>query len=126
MGGVITEPADVAGLAVDFTAHRHPSMAVACPTCGARAGGWCKRPSGHRAWGHFHKERHQAADREWYEGAYPAIVAIAEGGFAYAPAMTEEDRADWRQARADYLREVSPPAQLGLALIVSKPEGVRS
>ncbi|SFY43283.1 hypothetical protein SAMN04244548_04648 [Paracoccus pantotrophus] len=33
----------------DFTAFRHPLLAVACPACGAAAGTWCRRPSGHRA-----------------------------------------------------------------------------
>jgi hypothetical protein len=114
MGGVIVEPAVVTGRAVDFTAHPHPSMAVGCPTCGAAAGAWCKRPSGHRAWGDFHKERHQVADREWYEGAYPVVIAT-EGGFAYGPSLTAGDLAVWRRARADYLREISPPTQLDLA-----------
>jgi len=108
---VIEQLADVSAEAVDFTAHRHPSMAVACPTCGA--GAWCKRPSGHRAWGSFHKERHQVADRVWYEGGYPAIEAT-EAGFAYRPAVTDKDRADWLEARSDYLREISPPGQLAL------------
>ena len=35
--------------AVDFTAYRHPVLAVSCPTCCASVGAWCKRPSGHRA-----------------------------------------------------------------------------
>jgi hypothetical protein len=27
----------------------HPPLAIDCPTCGAKRGSWCKRPSGHRA-----------------------------------------------------------------------------
>ena len=33
----------------DFTAHRHPVLAVPCPDCRAGEGAWCKRPSGHKA-----------------------------------------------------------------------------
>ena len=45
----------------DFTAHRHPVLAVACPECGKPAGAWCVRPSGHKA-SEFHKSRRIAAD----------------------------------------------------------------
>ncbi len=44
----------------DFTAHRHPVLAVPCADCGARAGAWCKRPSGHKA-----MDLHSAADVHW-------------------------------------------------------------
>lgn len=47
--------------APDFTAHRHPVQAVACPICGAAIGVYCRRPSGHRA-GDFHKLRKRRAD----------------------------------------------------------------
>lgn len=40
----------------DFTAHEHPVLAVACPTCRAKAGAWCRRPSGHVA-SDLHKTR---------------------------------------------------------------------
>lgn len=39
----------------------HPVLAVPCPDCGAERGIWCKRPSGHRAWGDLHVSREQAA-----------------------------------------------------------------
>lgn len=50
--------------APDFTKHRHPVQAVACPDCGARAGTWCKRPSGHKATD-FHRSRRDLADRQF-------------------------------------------------------------
>lgn len=46
---------------IDFEAFAHPVLAVACPTCGKRAGAACIRPSGHKA-ADFHAERKQAAD----------------------------------------------------------------
>lgn len=52
--------------ALDFTAHRHPTLAVSCPTCQARAGTWCKRPSGHQAQD-LHKARGAAADAAFIE-----------------------------------------------------------
>ncbi len=82
-------------------------MAVACPICGVRAGAWCQRPSGHRAWGHFHKERHLAADQVWYDGRYPSIIAI-EGGFAYEEADTPAALAEWRTARRQHEAAVAP------------------
>lgn len=45
----------------DFTAHRHPVLAVACPACGKAVGTWCVRPSGHEA-ADLHKARRIAAD----------------------------------------------------------------
>lgn len=39
----------------------HPVTRVPCPVCGAPAGAWCRRPSGHRAWGEPHVERERAA-----------------------------------------------------------------
>jgi hypothetical protein len=42
---------------------KHPYMAVACPSCGAKAGGWCKRPSGHSGpFVAFHAARRKAAE----------------------------------------------------------------
>ena len=46
---------------VDFTAFRHPVLAVACPDCRKRAGVMCVRPSGHGA-ADFHASRKRAAD----------------------------------------------------------------
>ncbi|MEW8092266.1 MAG: hypothetical protein AB2784_21885 [Candidatus Thiodiazotropha endolucinida] len=45
----------------NFTAYRHPVLAVACPTCGARVGVWCIRPSEHGAWD-LHADRMKLAD----------------------------------------------------------------
>lgn len=45
----------------DFTAHRHPVLAVACPDCKKPAGFWCARPSGHKA-AELHKSRRVTAD----------------------------------------------------------------
>jgi len=38
----------------------HPVTRVPCPTCRARAGAWCRRPSGHRAH-ELHVDREHAA-----------------------------------------------------------------
>ena len=46
----------------DFTAHKHPVLAVPCGDCRATAGAWCTRPSGHRA-ADLHLSRRIAADR---------------------------------------------------------------
>ncbi|WP_442915817.1 zinc finger domain-containing protein [Leisingera sp. SS27] len=46
----------------DFTAHRHPVLAVRCPDCGRDPGVWCRRPSGHLA-SDFHTSRKAEADR---------------------------------------------------------------
>jgi len=45
----------------DFTAHRHPVLAVACPDCKKPVGVWCVRPSGHKA-AELHSSRGVAAD----------------------------------------------------------------
>ena len=50
----------------DFTAHRHPVLAVCCPSCGSAPGVWCRRPSGHRA-SDLHAERGAEADRVFIE-----------------------------------------------------------
>lgn len=50
----------------DFTAHRHPVLAVRCPDCGRSPGVWCRRPSGHRA-SELHKSRRAEADRQFIE-----------------------------------------------------------
>lgn len=50
----------------DFTAHRHPVLAVACPTCRAKAGTWCVRPSEHSACG-LHVTRRTLADKVFIE-----------------------------------------------------------
>src|SRR4051812_48284209 len=68
--------------APDFTAHRHPVLAVACPSCSARIGAWCRRPSGHSAMD-LHADRRAAADAAWEAAGSIPIVAKAGGGFAY-------------------------------------------
>lgn len=42
---------------------RDPCLEVPCPMCGAKIGGPCRRPSGHRVWSAFpfHPERERAA-----------------------------------------------------------------
>ncbi|SHM56635.1 hypothetical protein SAMN05444389_1143 [Paracoccus solventivorans] len=64
----------------DFTAHEHPVLAVACPTCRAKAGAWCRRPSGHVA-SDLHKTRRIEADRLFIEqhGELAAIIRAAPG-----------------------------------------------
>ncbi len=73
---------------VDFTAFRHPVLAVACPTCRARAGAWCKRPSGHRA-SDLHASRKAEADRVWELQGDPPITRTATG-WAYAYGEEED------------------------------------
>lgn len=64
----------------DFTAHRHPVLAVRCPTCGTAPGLWCRRPSGHRA-NDLYAARRAEADRLFIEqhGEMAAIIHIASG-----------------------------------------------
>lgn len=55
---------------------RDPVMAVPCPTCGAKAGRWCKRPSGHSGpFVAFHAARRKLAA----EFAEAAVVDEDEG-----------------------------------------------
>mgnify|MGYP007100929122 CR=1 FL=1 len=69
----------------DFTAHRHPVLAVRCPTCGKAPGLWCRRPSGHRANDHrandLHAARRAEADRQFIaqHGDLAAIIHAASG-----------------------------------------------
>lgn len=60
---------------IDFNAYRHPVLAVPCRTCRARAGAWCKRPSGHKA-SDFHRDRKDEADRAWLAQGSPTIVPL--------------------------------------------------
>ena len=71
---------------------RDPVMAVACPTCGAKAGRWCKRPSGHSGpFVAFHAARRYLAT----EFAQAAVVAegapVAEERAAQTPAAEQEE-----------------------------------
>lgn len=50
----------------DFTAYKHPVLAVPCPDCGKQAGAWCIRPSGHKAMD-LHMARKAEADRVFIE-----------------------------------------------------------
>lgn len=59
---------------VDFTTHKHPVLAVQCPTCKAGEGAWCKRPSEHSA-GDFHVGRKNLAD-EVFIGQHGLAAAI--------------------------------------------------
>lgn len=64
--------------AVDFTAYRHPVLAVPCPTCCASVGAWCKRPSGHRA-ADLHDARGVDADRAFIR-QHGATASIQRDG----------------------------------------------
>lgn len=63
----------------DFTAHRHPVLAVRCPVCGKAPGLWCVRPSGHRA-NELHTPRRAEADRLFIEqhGPDASIVRLGD------------------------------------------------
>ena len=62
----------------DFTAYRHPVLAVPCPICRAAAGAWCRRPSSHVA-SDLHAARRVEADRLFMEqhGEMAAIIQAA-------------------------------------------------
>ena len=64
----------------DFTAHKHPVLAVRCPTCGTAPGLWCRRPGGHRT-SDLHAARRAEADRVFIEqhGDTAAIIHAASG-----------------------------------------------
>lgn len=66
----------------DFTGHAHPVLAVSCPTCGAFAGTWCRRPSGHRA-SELHADRKRRADEVFIHqhGASASIERRADGWY---------------------------------------------
>lgn len=88
--------------APDFLAHRLPSMAVACPDCRARAGTWCKRPSGHKAMG-MHKRRHEEADRVWLLHDLPTITHRRDGTYVY----------DGPETRPSITSKEAPMAKIG-------------
>lgn len=66
---------------VDFTAYRHPVLAVPYPTCRAGVGAWCQRPSGHRA-ADRHETRGAEADRLFIL-QYGSDAAIRRDGAAW-------------------------------------------
>ena len=47
---------------IDFTAYKHPCLAVPCPHCQSGVGRWGFRPSGHQA-AEIHVERGKIADK---------------------------------------------------------------
>lgn len=52
---------------------------VDCPTCGAKAGGWCKRPSGHSGpMVAFHAARRKAAEAADNTGWRPVAGSGSE------------------------------------------------
>lgn len=96
------EAARAGGL--DFTAHRHPVLAVECPDCRVRVGAWCKRPSGHTAMD-LHLSRRQAADAAWEEARLPTITQVGPGKYVYdeappIPADQPEETEGMRTATA--------------------------
>lgn len=70
---------------VDFTLHKHPVLAVACPTCRAAAGVWCRRPSEHAAWD-LHADRKRLADQVFIDrhGA-AASIELTPAGWVVDP-----------------------------------------
>ncbi len=62
----------------DFTAHRHPVLAVRCPDCGRAPGVWCRRPSGHMA-NDFHVSRKVEADHAFIEQHGPDASVERDG-----------------------------------------------
>lgn len=69
----------------DFTAHRHPVLAVRCPTCGLAPGNWCRRPSGHRA-AELHHDRKAEADRVFIDQhGHLAMIVQSPAGWHIDP-----------------------------------------
>lgn len=59
---------------------RDPALEVPCPTCQAKVGQKCKRPSGHTVWGgQPHDERDRAAMEAGFLKSCPA--ALSQGRF---------------------------------------------
>lgn len=70
----------------DRTWPRDPALEVPCPTCQARAGAKCKRPSGHSAWQHWvHAERDLAAEAAGHYGQCPLGVCYSSEALKHAP-----------------------------------------
>lgn len=63
---------------LDFTAHRHPVLAVRCPDCGRMPGVWCRRPNGHMA-SDFHHSRKVEADRVFIDQPGPDASILCDG-----------------------------------------------
>lgn len=88
----------------DFTAWLHPTLAVSCPTCRARPGQWCVRPSEHRA-SSVHASRGVEADRQFIaqHGPDARIVNLTLD----SPAPRPFGRGIWRVEQT----EIAPPTQ---------------
>ncbi|MTE01921.1 hypothetical protein GIY56_16650 [Paracoccus sp. YIM 132242] len=69
----------------DFTAHRHPALAVSCPICGEDCGHWCRTRNGRTA-GDLHDARQAEADRQFIEQhGYGAAMVHAASGWLVDP-----------------------------------------
>ncbi len=94
---------------VDFTAHDLPSMAVACPQCGASVGAYCRRPSGHAGpMVGIHRERHAEADRIHDAQGGGWIVKTPAGDWLLVP--LDADRTTIPAALAKAIAEVEAEA----------------
>ncbi len=71
---------------IDFLTHKHPVLAVACPSCRATVGHWCKRPSGHKAT-ELHADRGTLADKTFVElhGERASIDRLPDGQWRIDP-----------------------------------------
>ena len=69
----------------DFTAHRHPALAVSCPICGQTPDLWCCGPTGQPA-RDLHTARQAEADRQFIEQhGYGAAIVHAASGWLIDP-----------------------------------------
>jgi hypothetical protein len=62
----------------DFTAHRHPALAVPCPDCHRAPGLWCRTPHGQMR-NHLHRARQAEADRQFIEAHGPDAIIFHDG-----------------------------------------------
>ena len=100
--------------APDFLAFESPSMAVPCPSCGARIGASCKRPSGHRA-NLLHKARHEEADRLWLINDLPTITRRRDGTYVYDGPETRPSITNPKE-RETMMSKIGPKEQQQRAL----------
>lgn len=100
--------------APDFLAFESPSMAVPCPSCGARVGASCKRPSEHRA-NMLHKSRHEEADRLWLISDLPTITRRPDGTYVYDGPETRPSITNPKE-RAKIMAKIGPKEQQQRAL----------
>lgn len=98
---------DIDPPAVEFTAFRHPVLALRCPTCQRGPGQMCVRPSGHGA-ADAHRERKDLADTvfiaqhgedAWIERLPENGWRVHSNGYAAheipAPQTTQPPRHEW-------------------------------